>query len=264
MALWIADRKMGILREGRQLTPLPCLSLCGSGDCIFAAGEKRGFCIQRSTEALLYDFPLPGDCGCLFPLGGHICALSGDSDCLCAFSPADGRLCLSAPAGSYPRDVCPSPCGRYAAVAGSAAGEVMLFDRELHLFRRHRVPGAAVSVCFLPRGLAALCAVGEETITSRLYFISNRGVTEEVFSHPQPPCSLCALPGGKLLMGVHGSILHLSHTARLLGRTLCVYPSRIRFTQKGALFADGCQGGVYDLQGKKLFAAPEPVDFLAE
>lgn len=262
MELWTADRKAGLLRAGKTLDASPCLSLCAMGNRIFAAGMQQGLCLEKERGETLFSFPLPPDCGCLFPFGGQLCALSREADCLCAFSPIDGRLCLSAPAGSYPRDACVSPCGKYAAVAGSAAGEVMVYDTSLHLLRRHRVPGSAVGVCFVPRGLAVLCAVGEESITSRLYLISQRGVTEEVFAHPQPPLCLYALDGGRLLMGVHGGLLHLSHAARLTGRTLCVCPGRIRKGNPGICFADPWQGGIYDLQGKKLSASPEPADFL--
>ncbi len=259
MAIWIADGKKGLIRDGQQVHASPCYALARGWGKMYASLHKSGLCLDE--EEILFDFPLPPGAAALFPFGEHLCALSSESDCVWALSPGDGSLCISAPAGSYPRFACVSPCGRHMAVAGGGAGEVVLFDREFHCLRRLRVAGAAVGLCFLPRALAVLCAVGEEKITSRLLIISSRGVTEELCACPQAPCCMLALPGGRMLMGVHGQVVHLDANGRTVGRTACVYPSRMRLTGNGPLFTDVWQGGLYNLQGRLICPAPEPEDF---
>lgn len=263
MALWIADGQKGLCtNEAVGLTP-PCFALCQAQGRLFAAGQQRGYCLHMETKTPLFDFPLPGGVFDLAPFGEHLCALSMEADCLCAFSPKNGVLCLSAPAGNYPRCLVVSPCGRYAAVAGGAAGEVLVFDRSLHCIRKTKVAGTAVAVCFLPRGLAVLCAAGDQEISARLLSISARNVTEEIFVCPQMPCSLCALPGGGLMMGCHGGLLHINPKGRLLFRTPCTWPARIRCAGQQTLFADSWQGTIRTTQGKELYRGKEPLDFIA-
>lgn len=262
MALWVADGALGLFRDGEALWGQPCFALCRERHYCYAAGQQRCCCLHRTTGRPLFDFPLPGGVCAMACFGGHLCALSTEADCLCAFHPSNGRLCLSAPAGNYPRHFAISPCGRYAAIAGGAAGEVLLMDGQLQCLRTFRVPGAAVGLGFLPRGMAVLCAVGDEEISTRLYSISLRGVTEEIFSCPQPPCFLCPLPGGRLWIGCHGGIWQL-HNGRPVGRIPCVCPGRIRSTECGPLFADSWQGTVQNEKGCVLYQGREPADFLA-
>ena len=258
MRIWIGDGQAGLMVDGRRVDDRPCRALCSSGARVYGAFGEMGGCFEGNEKA--FDFPLPPGTNTLLPFGGHVCALGSECDCVWALCPGDGGVRLTAPAGSYPRHACVSPCGRYLAVAGT--GEVVMLDRALRCVCRHRVAGAAVDVCFLPRALAVLCAVGEEKITSRLLMISGRGVTEEVCVVPRLPCRLLALPGGRMLMGMHGQVLHLDARGKPVGRTPCVYPSRMRLTPRGAMFADGWQGGVYTLQGQQIAACAEPEDFL--
>lgn len=259
MDIWIADARSGLLLDGRVADGRPCQALCGGFGRVYGAFGDRGSCFGKGEK--LFDFSLPPGTNTLFAFGEHICALSGESDCVWAMCPRDGSLRLSAPAGSYPRHACVSPCGRYMAVAGGGAGEVVLLDRELMCIGRHRVAGAAVDVCFLPRSMAVLCAVGEERITARLMEIRGRGVMEEMDACPQAPCCLLALPGGRMLAGVHGQVRHLDVRGRTVGCTRCVYPSRMRMSRLGPVFSDGWRGGLYTLDGKKRGCAPEPEDF---
>lgn len=261
MAIWVADGSLGLFREKEQLLQAPCFALCIRQHYSFAAGQQRGYCLHGRTGRVLFDFPLPGGVCDLDFLGPHLCALSTEADCLWALNPHSGALCLSAPAGNYPRHFAPSPCGRYAAVAGGAAGEVLVLDAQLQCIRKIRVPGTVVSLCFLPRGMAVLCAVGDDQVSSRLYTVSVRGVVEEVFSSAQPPCTLCALPGGRLLMGCHGSIWQL-HEGRPVGRIPCVYPRRIRNEGRGFLYADAWQGTVKTKQGETCYRGKEPADMM--
>lgn len=261
MGIWIADARSGLLMDGRQVDERPCRAMCSCFGRVYGAFGDRGSCFEKGKK--LFDFSLPPGTNTLVAFGEHICALSGDCDCVCALCPRDGSLLLSAPAGNYPRHACVSPCGRYMAVAGGAAGEVVLLDRELRCTGRYRVAGAAVDVCFPARSMAVLCAVGEERITARLMEISGRGVMEEMDACAQAPCCLLALPGGRMLVGVHGQVRHLDARGRMVGCTRCVYPSRMRMSRIGPMFSDGWRGGIYTLDGKKRGSAPEPEDFLA-
>lgn len=261
MALWIADGTAGLKKaDGQALTP-PCYALCCLENRVFAACERQGFCLQKEKGNILFDFSLPSGVCALAPFGPYLCALSRDADCLWALSPQTGTLCLTAPAGSYPRDFSISPCGCYAAVAVSGAGKVLILDRELRCIRRERVAGAPVGVCFHNRRLLVLCAVGDYEISARLVSISPRGVTEEVFLFPQPPACLCPLRDGGCLMGCHGTVVQLSAAGQVKQLLPCCLPSRIRPGQNSLLIADGQKGTVFDLQRHILCRSAEPLDF---
>lgn len=260
MALWIADGNMGLRKnQGPPVTP-GCFALCKTEKRLFAAAGKTGYCLCRKTEEILFEFSIPPGVCTMAAFGPHICALSRDTDSLCAFSPDDGALCLCAPAGIYPRDFSVSPCGRYLAVAGSAAGEVILMDRELRCIRTEKVAGAAIGVCFLPAGLAVLCAMGDENLSSRLIVIHPRGVTEELFSTQKPPLCLCALPDGGCLIGCHGQVLRLNGSGRLSGRLSSPLPVRVRTVKGGILIADSLNGTVKDGQNHLHYQGKEPTD----
>lgn len=260
MALWIADGRIGLRKNREQPITPGCFALCKTKEHLFAVTAHLGYCLCRKTEEILFDFPVPPGVCTVASFGPHICALSRDTDSLCAFSPEDGTLCLSAPAGIYPRDFSVSPCGRYLAVAGSAAGEVILMDREMRCIRKEKVAGAAVGVCFLPAGLGVLCAVGDENLSSRLVIISPRGVTEEIFTFPKPPLCLCALPDGSCLVSCHGHVLRLNGSGRLSGRLSSPLPVRVRPVKGGILIADSLCGTVKDGQNHLHYQGEEPAD----
>lgn len=260
MALWIADGTMGLRKEqGPPVTP-PCFALCQKGACLYAAGEQTGYCICPEKSRMLYDFPLPRGVCAMAGFGPFVCALSRETDSLCAFSPENGALCFSVPAGSYPRDFALSPCGKYLAIAGSAAGEVLVLNQELHCVQKIRVAGACISVCFVPDGLAVLCAMGDEMLSSRLLHISPRGVTEEAAAFPHAPLCLCALPSGSLMMGCHGSVLQFNPRGRQTGRLSTPLPVRIRAAKGGVLIADSYMGMVLDGQKQPHYQGPDPAD----
>lgn len=260
MALFIADGTMGLRKEqGQPLTP-PCLALCRMNQMLYAAGEHRGFCVCPQDGSILFDFPLPGGVCAMTAFGAFLCALSRETDSLCAFSPENGTLCLSVPAGSYPRDMAVSPCGKYLAVAGSAAGEVIILNREMRCEKRIKVAGAAVSVCFVHGGLAVLCAVGDEMLSSRLLLISPRGVTEETGAFPHPPLCLCPQPGGGWLMGCHGHVMRFNALGKQSGRLSVPLPVRIRPAMDGILIADPYTGIVLDGRMHAHYRGPDPVD----
>ncbi len=263
MGLWVADGEKGLIREAdgafARIGP-PAYALCAGGGRVYCACAGLCQCRDGRTGKPLFDFPLPpGVCAlCLF--GGMVCALSTEADCVAACDPATGQMLYSAPAGAYPRDLC--PCGRLLAVAGGAAGEVLLMDEGLRLTARHRVPGAARAVRMLPRGLYVLCAAGEEEPASRLIRISPRGVSEEVYSDPRPPTVLCALPDGRCLAGCRESVALLRPDGRLLGRERCAYPARLRPCRRGVMMCDSWQGTVRLFSGGLMYRGGEPLDAL--
>lgn len=263
--LWVADAARGLMRirdgECRKMAP-PCGALCALDQKIFCAGPRWGLCLSRETGATLYDFPVPTGVCALAGLGGALCALSSDADCVQAYGPG-GELLFSAPAGDYPRDLCASPCGRYLAVAAGAAGEILLFDHRLSCLQRRRVAGAACAVCFLPRALAALCAVGDGELSSRLLYISPRGVSQEVLAYPGAPCSLCALPGGQCLAGCQERAFCLRPDGALSCAYPCAYPARIRATRMGPLLCDAWRGEVRRMEGGCCYRGEEPCDVCA-
>lgn len=260
MALWVADGTTGLRKEqGKPLTP-PCYALCRIGNLLYAAGGQRGFCICPHSCRILYDFSLPAGVCAMNQFGRLLCALSRETDSLCAFSPENGALFFSVPAGSYPRDMAVSPCGKYLAIAGSAAGEVIILNRDMQCIRKIRVAGSAVGLCFVPGGLAVLCAMGEETLSSRLLFISARGVTEEIAAFPAPPLCLCAQRSGGCLMGCHGCVLRLNAQGKQTGRLATPLPVRIRPANEGILIADPYAGAVLDGRRQTHYQGPEPVD----
>lgn len=260
MALWIADGKIGLRKgQGQPLTP-PCYALCCIQHQLYAAGEETGFCLCPESSRLLFDFPLPRGVCAMASFGPYLCALSRETDSLCVLSPVNGSLCFSVPAGIYPRDFSISPCGKYLAIAGSAAGEVIILNRDMQPIRKERVAGAAVGTCFMGGGLAVLCAAGEESPSSRLLFITPRGVTEEMGIFPQMPLCLCPLHSGGFIMGCHGCVLLFNALGRQTGRLSTPLPLRIRQARRGVLIADPYTGTILDGRKQSHYQGPDPRD----
>ena len=265
MRVWVADGQRGLMRgEGgqwRRVGP-PGSAVCRGGGRVFCAGPSRctGYDPERA-EALL-DFALPPGVCALTALGERVYALSSDADSVTAYSARTGDVLISAPAGAYPRGMCASPCGRYLAVAGGAAGEILVLDDQLACRRKYRVAGAACGVCFLPRGIGALCAVGDGELSARLMLIRPSGVAEEMLAWDGVPCALTALTGGRCAAGCHGAVWCLRGDGKVFRRLPCAYPARLRPLGAGALVCDGWQGGVFSLEGHLLYQGQEPRDAL--
>ena len=261
--IWVADAARGLIRRERGESLIvgpPGNALCSAGDKIFCAGPGRCFCCAKEGGGALFDFPVPSGVCALTAAGGAVFALSADADSVTAFSAPSGELLFSAPAGVYPRAMCLSPCGKYLAVAGGAAGEALIFDRSLTCLKRYRTAGAVCAVCFLTRALAVLCAVGDRELSSHLLFISPRGVTEEIFSCDSAPCALCALPDGRCVLGCHGEIIALRPDGKLSFRFPCPFPARLYPSRMGVLVCDPWQGKVFLLRGGTLYAGNAPED----
>ncbi len=263
VSIFAADREAGLFRlDGGRMGP-GGQAVCAGFGRVYCAGPGECRCYSAGTGEMLGVFPVPTGVCAMACLGGMVYALSSDSDSVSAFHPETGQLLIAAPAGMYPRALCKSPCGRYLAVAGGAAGEILIFDGQLRPVGRRRVPGTACGVCFLPRGLCALCAVGDGEISSRLYCISPRGNVEERFAHPAPPCALCALPGGGCLVGCHGEIVCLRPDGKISFRLPCAYPAKFLQTGRETLLCDAWQGTVRTLNGRTLYQGREPCDLCA-
>lgn len=264
MRFFAADGMKGLVLQGKEekiCVPYPCRAVCGANRRVFCAGEKRGACLDAEDGGLLFDFAVPPGVRALLLWGKRLMALSDEADCVCAFDRESGQILFSAPAGSYPGDFCLSPGGRCLAVAGGAAGEILIYDEDLNCVQRKKAAGIPCALCFLPRALAVLCAVEEkETLCSRLLLISPRGVEEEVFFCPRAPCALCALPGGKYLTGCQEGVagFRADHTRAFLQP--CGDPERIRLTPLGPLICDRQRGIIFPLFGRPLYAGGDPCD----
>lgn len=266
MQIWVADGERGLMRGQHGIyrrVGAPGRALCAAAGKIYCAGEKRCVCYDRETAEPLFDFAVPPEVCALAAMGDGVYALSADADSVTAFSADTGEARFCAPAGNYPRALRASPRGNCLAVAGGAAGEILLLDGCLRPVGRHRVPGTAVDVCFLPRGMAALCAVGDGELSARLMRISPRGVAEEWFAASWVPCALCPLESGRCLVGGHGGVTAVRGDGRAAFRLPCPYPAKLDAGRGAPLIVDPWQGAVFCLTGERIYQGGEPLDVLA-
>jgi len=266
MQIWAADGEAGLMvKNGAEYVKIgpPGEALCPYSGRVFCAGrgECRGY--RPDTGEILLSMAVPGGICAMAAFGGRLCALSSEADCLCALCPRTGEMHFSTPAGNYPRGLCLSPCGRFLAVAGGASGEALLFDQQLCCLQQLRLPGVCCGICFLARGMAALCAVGEGELSSRLMHISPRGVIEEMLAFPDVPCSLCALPGGGCLAGFNGQVIGLRPDGRIFLRLPVGYPACIRHLAGCSMICDLSPGRIITTDGTCIYRGPAPWDVLA-
>lgn len=265
MRLWTADEEKGLmlLEAGacRGVGP-PGRLLCADGEHVYCAGDRE--CIRYDRQGRETGrFPVPaGGCG-LEEGNGLVYLLSSDCDSLSAWEKDTGSLAFSAPAGVYPRGLAMSPDKRYLAAAGGAAGEVLLFNACLEKVRSFRVPGVAVGVCFLEKGLAALCAAGDGRVGSVLLRISPLGVVKELFSCKEAPCCLCPAGDG-CAAGCHGAVYFLTGQGKVKRILNCPYPEKIRLCGGVFLISDPWQGKVLLGDGSCVYAGAAPADAALE
>lgn len=251
MALWVADEGGHLLRQDAdqrlKLCAQPlCLTACS--DCVICAACDGAHVYAADTAKELHRYPLPPGVNRLCALPDALFCLSSEADSVSLLCPQTGRLRLCAQAGCYPRDMKISPCGRYVAVAGGAAGTLtLLSSRSLTPLRQIMLPGVVCAAAFLPSGMAALCAVGESDVTSQLYRLSPRGVISEVMRCPGLPGALAALPDHTLLLGALGELLRLRPDGRILQRIPCGLPAALRVYPAFSLAADPLSGQVLRL-----------------
>lgn len=263
MTIWAAEGEKGLYRlkngKKRKMSDA-CFALCPAYGRVFGVGMKQCLCFRPYADDPEFGFPVPPGVCVLAAVRGRVYALSAEADCLCAFDAENGGLLFSAPTGSYPRDLCLSPCGRYMAVAAGGAGEILVFDTGLTCVFRQKTAGTPCGVCFLPHALAALCAVENgNSLSSRLALVSPRGVEREVFAFPAAPCSLCAYRGGCLL-GCQGRVFQLRQEGEIAACRAFQWPARIRNSTAGPLICDPWQGKIARMNGKALYIGQEPAD----
>lgn len=265
MRLWTADGEKGLMlldAGGCRAVGPPGRLLARADGRICCAEDGACACYDLCGRETLR-FPAPAGCCGLEAGNGLIYLLSSDCDSLGAWNAATGVLAFSAPAGVYPRGLALSADGRYLAAAGGAAGEIALFNPRLEQVGRVRVPGVAVGVCFLERGLAALCAAGDGEVTAALLQISPRGVVKQIFSCPEAPCCLCRAGDG-CAAGCHGAVYFLSPRGAVRRRLPCPYPEKLRACGGLILIADPWQGRVLLDGGQTAYRGGAPSDAMLE
>ncbi|MBR3106108.1 MAG: hypothetical protein IKH30_02855 [Clostridia bacterium] len=266
MGLWVADGEKGlILLDGdgnRKIGP-PGEALCRACGRIWCAGAGQCRCYAESTGEYLCGLTLPTGVCAMTALGNQVYALSADADSVTAFCAETGEIRCCAPAGMYPRDVCAHPRQKYFLVAGGVSGEMLLLDAALQRLRVYRLPGTVCGACFFSRGMAALCAVERgEALASRLFSVSYRGVTEEIFALPLVPSCLCGLPDGGCAMGCCGETVCFRANKKAAFRQPFSCPLRLRAARGYMLLCEAGEG-VYSLpSGRRVYSGANVLDAL--
>ena len=238
MGLWIADEREGLLGPGGRLCGQP-LCLCACGTTVVCATPREARVFDAADGSAVSRYPLPPGVRCMCALPGALYCLSGEADSVSLLCPLTGQLRLCVQAGCDPRDLALSPCRRMLAAAGGASGMLYLYDSQtLTLQRGIALPGIVYAVCFCPAGLMALCGIEAGDISACLYRISARGVVTELMRLPGLPGALLSLPGGGLLVGALGQLLHLRPDLRVQRRYSCGLPAKLRLYPGCALCAD--------------------------
>ncbi len=237
MPLWVADER-GLMRDGVSVGA-PCAALDARDGVLWTAGERRG---ERVAETgAIESYPVPPGASRV-RAGKHIYLLSADADCVTALDD-DGRMAFSAPAGDFPRDLCVSGDGARLLVAGGASGEAVVMDDSLRVLREYALFGVVSAACFTSYGIAALCAVNADGLTTALVAARRRGVPEMVLTLTGAPCAICETANGDLLLGVTGEILRV-RGKRILYRLPTPCPCSIRRVGQASLITDVCDGTV--------------------
>ena len=264
MGLWVADERAGLAGPGGCLCGQP-LCLCAYGDAVVCATPREARVFDAANGGDISRYPLPPGVRCMCALPDALYCLSSEADSVSLLCPLTGQLRLCAQAGCDPRDLALSPCRRLLAAAGGAAGMLYLYDsKTLTLLRSIPLPGVVYAVCFCPSGLMALCGIEAGDVSTCLYRISARGVAAELLRLPGLPGALLPLPGGGLLVGALGQLLHLRPGLSVHRRYACGLPARLRLYADFALCADPLDGRLLQVplrEGSlRTLYVGEPVD----
>lgn len=252
MDVWAADGRAGLTRTADgalQRVGEPGMALCACGGRVYCAGAEA-CAVYDAHGKRLYAFAVPGGVARLRCFCGMICALSADAESVTGYSLRNGSIVFSAPVGRWPRGMAVSADGGMLAVAGGEG--VTMLDAALRRLARFALPGPAADVCFLQRGLAALCADREDFSSGRLFMLSPQGVAEEIAAFPYAPACLCGLPGGHCLVGCEGQVMGFRSGGGLFFRRSCGYPAVIRACRGGVLICDSLRGEARLLDGRLL------------
>ena len=252
MGLWVADGEKGLMlldQNGCRRVGPPGEALCQTGGRLWCAGTERCYCYAERTGDCLCDTALPTGVCALAALRNRVYALSSDADSITAFTADTGEIIGCTPAGVYP--------------AGGASGEMLLFDTDLNKLKTYRLPGTVCGVCFLARGMAALCAVERgETLAARLYAVSFRGVVEDFFSLPLVPNCLCPLPDGGCVMGCCGEIIRFHTNKKAALRQPFSCPLRLRAARDCILLCEAGDGVFLLPSRRRVYTGPNALDAL--
>lgn len=271
MKMWIADESTGLLFYSHGTVRKVCsqpLGLCLCASMLICAQPQQALACAADSGNVLASYPLPPNTRRMCALPDALYCLSGDADSISLLCPRTGRLRLCAQAGCYPRDVALSPCRRMLAVAGGAAGAVLIYHAEdLHLIRALSLPGIVSAVTFAGAELVALCAVEDTQPRSRLYRISVHGVASEMGCWDGLPGALLALPDNSLLCGVMGKLLRLRADGRVVHCLPCALPDCLRPCPAGCLCVDALDGCVLRFSAdaahaQRLYRGSAPCDAL--
>jgi len=144
--------------------------------------------------------------------GASLYALASDADSLLKLDVTDGSLQMLARVGVQPRDMALDASGRLLAVAGGASCCVHILRSDtLAPAATIDVDGIAVGVCFGPGALWALCAVGQEEMSSCLMRVRiGNWRTERVLRLEGMPGGLIGLPDEGVLIGLLDGVLYVA------------------------------------------------------
>lgn len=266
MGLWVADAEKGLMlldENGCRRVGPPGEALCRAGEKIWCAGAGHCHCYAEQTGECCCEMALPTGICAMAAMKNQVYALSSDADSVTAFSADTGEIRCCTPAGVYPRDLCAHPGEKLLLAAGGASGEMLLFDADLNKLKTYRLPGTVCGACFLSRGLAALCAVERgETLAARLYAVSYRGVTEEIFSSPLVPNFLCGLPDGGFLLGCCGEIVRFRANKKAALRQPFSCPLRLRAARGSMLLCEAGEGVFLLPARRRVYQGPNALDAL--
>ncbi|MBQ8537691.1 MAG: beta-propeller fold lactonase family protein [Clostridia bacterium] len=187
--------------------PMPIRLAQGAGRVVGACAGGEVFDVQGKD---LLDCP-GVEAMALSPDGSYLYLLSAETDSVLCCRADTGEMLFLNRAGAYPRDMRLDTAGRLMAVAGGAAGEVMVFSApDLKLIRRFAVPGIAYQAAFMPGGLAVMLAAEDGQVFTLLGEIRDRrGSFQELARLPGLPGALCPCADGTLAAGT------LEHLIRL-------------------------------------------------
>lgn len=265
--IWVADGELGLfVSEPEGFQKVACALLwphapCPAGAQFFCACKERGV-VQRFVRLpegwqAEREFLAPPGLECMqaSPDGAQLYLLSGEADSLSAVEADTGELLYGNAAGVYPRSLQMNATGRLLAVAGGAAGEVLLFSApSLNLLTRIAVPGIACQAAFVDGGLAVLCAVEDGEVNTFLGYVGGgRTLVEEILLLPGLPGALKALPDGTVLAGSAGALVRVFNRQKRVAWQTSAFglPGTLSVRGEQVLVSDPLLGGVTLMNWRK-------------
>jgi hypothetical protein len=224
MRLLVSDAGDGTLTayDARTLAPLVSRDLPGAGPLCAWHGavlctDSADGCVRvldAGTLDTLRSIPAGPGIRALRPGldGASLYALAGDADSLLKLDITGNTLQMLARVGVQPRDLALDPSGRMLAVAGGASCCVHILRSDtLTSAATIDVGGIAVGVCFGPGVLWALCAAGQEEMSSCLIRMRAGSWRIERRLHMEGmPGVLVGLPDEGVLIGLLDGVVYVA------------------------------------------------------